>query len=452
MDISKGIPIGKYDSGVMDLSDKLSVNKKTTVSSEKEALDIAKKDPGAELIVERKTAKSLSYDVYDINIDDKGEKIAAKKDIANISFIDRPLAAIEKATGTSGSIKATVVAENGEIGEPISNKQFDKTNFDKMRETLGLDNSKTWFKVVDKIMGVDGEANNIPPISEKEIDNMKKHVKPGDIVLCGQDGSFIHGLVFVGKNPELQAQLEKNWGMPKGSLKDESIIMHSLIVDADKEVEFQGKKQTLKASGAGVHLDTMERYTQRHPRDAMMAISVKDASDADRQQVIEKSKQYIGRDYDRAFDTFDHKTMYCTEFVATAWSNAPNPPDFNTQKHALISYPQFILDKLPKSIGKSMQDGGVMHNEMIMTDGLATSKSVTAVWANKDLDKSEFMKKHERWADAVEGKTDKGYAKMVMENVPQEAAQSAKLVETIKSLSERTRNEMKADAAPKPKK
>jgi len=444
MDSSKNFQIGNYDKGLFDLADKVTLDKKTTVSSKDEAIKIAKNDPGSELIVERKTsAGTLSYDIYKMTIDDKEEKLNTSNDIKNLEFLDKPLEVIEKNTGTKNSVKAYIVAENGDISEPIYNTRFNRTTYDKMRENLGLDKNKLWFWLVDTVMGANAAADNLPPVDKKEINNMKSHLKPGDIILNGNDGGFIHGILYVGKDPQLQQQLEKKWNMPKGALKDEGIILHSLVVDEDKEIENNGKKEVIKAGGTGPIIDTIERFVQRHPRDAMIAVAPKDATDKTRKEAIDKGKEFVGKKYDRGFNTFDDKEMYCTEFVMKAWLGTSNPPEFKTQKHPLISYPAFILDKLPAKIAKSLEDGGLLYQEMIMTDGMAASPSMDIIWANKNMDKTEFVKKHTRWANGVGGKVNADYKKMLDENVPGIASESKRIVEQIKILSQRTRNEMK---------
>jgi hypothetical protein len=435
--------IGKYDDGLLDLEDNVNINKNATVKTKKEALELSKKSSGADLVVERNTGKGLEYDVYNLKINDNGKKIHKLQDAQNITLFDKTLSVVEKNTGTSNSVKAYIVAENGDVGKNIYNTQFTRTSYDKLRENLGLETSKSWFWLVDTVMGADSPADNMPPIDKKEINNMKSHIKAGDILLNGNDGSFIHGILYVGKDPQLQQQLEKKWNLPAGTLKDEGIIIHSLLTDSDKEVDVNGKKEIRKASGSGVNVDTIERYMERHPRDVMVAVEIKDSSEADRKLAIETAKSFVGKKYDRAFDTYDDKEMYCTETVMKAWQGTSNPPKFETQRNPLVSYPQFVLDRLPEKLSKRMQDGGFLHQEMVMTDGIATSQSTNMVWASKNADKSEFFKKHERWSNGMSDKINPEYKQMLLNDVPNQAIKSQEMTEKIKKLSERSRNEIK---------
>ncbi|MEK7431490.1 MAG: YiiX/YebB-like N1pC/P60 family cysteine hydrolase [Cyanobacteriota bacterium] len=455
--INKEFSIGNYDSGLFDLSDKVNAKKITTANTKDEALNIAKNNAGAEIVVQRKDEQSglAKFDVYSLKVDDKSQKIGTVKDVGKISFfgnsnISNPVNAIEDKTGTKGALQGFIVAENNEVSQPIYKQQFQTPRYEKVRdvlnnirESVGIEQNAPWVYVVDTVMGGSSPSDNLPPIDKKEIQNMKANLKKGDIIMNGNDGSFIHGILYVGKDAKLQEQMEKKWGLEKGALKDEGLIIHSLLSDSDTETEYEGKKQTIKASGAGVNVDTIERYTARHPRDVMIAVTMKDATDQDRESAVNTMKSYVGKGYDKYFRNNDDKEMYCTEAVSKAWLNSSRPPDFSNQLHPLVSYPEFVLKKLPESVSKSLQDGGRLHNEMIMTDGIATSKSTTVVWASQNADKSEFVKKHERWADAAEGKSDKGYQEMVTKDIPEQSRGSRALLEKIKAQAEKTRNEMK---------
>lgn len=441
--INRSINIGKYDDGLLDLSDNVSLEKKATVNSKSEAIDKAKSLSGSEIIVERNDkSKGLSYDVYKISINDTSKKIHKLQDAQNLKLFDNPIAEIEKQTGTSNSIKGYIVAENGEVSKPIYKQQFSTTKYEKVRDSLALDDKKLWHRVVDTAMSMPSDSDSLSPIDSKELNNLKQHVKAGDILLNGNDGSFIHGILYVGKDPELQAKLEEKWSLPKGSLKDEAMIIHSLVIDEDTTIDNNGKKELYKAGGTGVIIDTLERYTKRHPRDVMIAVSVKGSTDQDRKSAIDAAKSFVGKNYDRGFNTYDDKEMYCTETVMKAWLNSSNPPEFPTQKHALFPYPKSVIEYMPEKMKQTMKDDGRLHQEMIMTDGIATSPSMELVWANQNADKSEFFKKHSRWADGMEGKLGDNYKSMVSENMPVPASKSKELTEKIKELSNKTRVEM----------
>lgn len=432
--------IGTYDEGITDLADKVTLNKQARFEQRAEATAFAQQNPGAEMVVEsREQGGKLGYDVYSVTIHDKGQSLKSAAEMKHLQLFDRPLQGLAESTGQDIS-RAFFVTEDGVPQADIYNSQFDRTTFDKMRETLGLDDNKHWFGLVDKYMSAPSPADALPDIQTAEIQDMKSQLSAGDIVMTGNNGSFIHAIIYVGQDPELQAQLEAKWGLEAGALKDEGLIMHALAVDEDTE--------TRKAGGTGVVLDTIESYLERHPRDTMIAVEVKGATDADRKAVIEAGKAMVGRDYDNGFNTFDDENIYCTEFVFKSWMNAPDTDaQFDNQLFPLIpktSAPVsgWLYDKLPDSMQTLMKDDGYLYQEMMMTDGIVTSPAVEIKWANQHADQSEFFQKHERWADGIEGKVSKGYKNLLEDNVPDQARRSQGILDKIRAQSDATRERM----------
>lgn len=320
---------------------------------------------------------------------------------------------------------------------------FHETPFNEATEVMkavidknGMKN-KPWNAFVDMMMknSLNKPEDALPPIDTSELQDMKAKINSGDIIMTGNNGAFIHGIMYVGKDAELQSKLEQKWNLPKGSLDNEGLIIHALNIDESKEVEFNGKKQFLQAAGEGVVVDTIERYTKRSPTDLMIAVSPKEANDSDRSQAIANMKSYVGKPYDRYFDTFDTKAMYCTEAVSDAWTNTKVAPDLKTENFPLVEYPNFLKSIMPKSIQSGMQDEGILHNEMIMTEGIATSKSMNIAWTSKNADKSEFVKKLERFDNAYQGKGEANYRENIMKDFPYQAEQSKRTLEAIKKAS-----------------
>lgn len=434
--------IGRYDEGLTDLADKVSLQQAGRFETRTEATDFAQQQPGAEMVVENRDAGGkLGYDVYRVTIHDKGQSLKSAAEMKHLQLFDKPLQGLEKDTGKTIT-RAFFVTEDGTAHADIYNAQFDRTTYDKMRETLGLDESQRWFGLVDKYMSAPSPADALPDIQSAEIQDMKGKLSAGDIVMTGNNGSFIHAIVYVGKDPTLQAQLEQKWGLEPGSLKDEGLIIHSLAVDDDAN----GRK----AAGTGVVLDTIESYLERHPRDTMIAVEVKGATAADRKAVIAEGKAMVGRPYDNGFNTFDDKNIYCTEFVYKAWMNAPDTDAaFTTQLHPLVPQTSapvsgFLYDKLPGSLQTLMKDDGYLYQEMIMTDGLITSPAVEIKWANQHADQSEFFQKHERWADGMAGNVSKGYKNLLEDYLPDQASRSHSILEKLQSQSAATRGRMGA--------
>jgi hypothetical protein len=442
--------IGTYDEGALDLADKVTVNRKQTFKTEAEAVAYAKANPGSEMVVERvQPGKGLGFDVYQVTIHDKGQKLGSLKDMENLQLFDKPVNQIQKETGLR-SQRAFFVAENGETSKPEYAQRFDRTAYDKMRSGLGLHDSKQWFKLVDKYMTAPSPQDNLPPIDRKELADLKSNLKPGDIIMTGNNGSFIHGIIYVGQDKDLQAQLEKKWNMAPGTLNGEGLILHSLAADHGAEIEINGKKVQQPPGGTGVIIDTIERYNGRNPRDVMIAVEVKGATEADRKAVIAEGKKMIGRGYDNGFNTFDDRDIYCTEFIYKSWMASPDAtPEFATQLHPLIPQTSapvsgWLYDKVSEKAQTKMKDDGYLYQELLMTDGILTSKSVELKWASQNADKSEFFKKHERWADGMAGKISKDYKEMLVENVPDQASRSGEMLGQIRAASSRTRQQLAA--------
>lgn len=446
------LEIGTYDEGLTDWADKVSITRKHTSKTREEALAFAQQNPGAEMVVERvHPEQGLGYDVYQVSIHDPKKKLNTPKDMQHLQLVDKPLQQIQKATGLRTQ-RAFFVTENGETSQTLYAQTFDRTFYDKMRSLLGLQDSQLWFKLVDKYMTAPSPEDNLPPIDRKEIENLKAHLKPGDIIMSGNNGSFIHGILYIGQDKELQAQLEKKWNLAPGTLDGEGLILHSLAADHGAEIEIDGKKVYQPAGGTGVIIDTLERYNGRNPRDVMIAVEVKGASQADRQAVIAAGKRMLGRGYDNGFNTFDDRDIYCTEFIYKAWMAAPDtPPAFATQLHPLIPQTSApisaaLYDKLPERSQMKMRDDGYLYQEMIMTDGIITSPSVSIKWASQNADRSEFFKKHQRWAAGMAGKISPDYQALLQENVPEQAARSAEILEQIQAASARTRQALAKDS------
>ena len=437
--------IGKYDEGVFDLEDQVSVDKKQTFKSREEAIAFAQKNPGAEMIVEQRTkADGLGYDVYSVTIHDQGQTLANAAKMENLKLFDKPLETIEKASGKTTQ-RAFFVTADGKVGANIYHPKFDRTTYDKLREHLGLSDSKQWYKLVDKYMTAPSPQDANPPIDSRELKDLTSKLKPGDIIMSGNNGSFIHGIVFVGKDKELQAQLEKKWNLAPGTLDKETMILHSLAADHAADIELDGKKFHQPPGGTGVIIDTLERYNGRNPRDVMIAVEIKGATEADRKSVIAEGKKMVGRGYDNGFDTFDDRDIYCTEFVYKAWMAAPDAdPGFKTQLHPLVPetsvpFTGGFYGKVSAEAKKFLDDDGLLFQEMIMTDGIITSPNVELKWASQNADKSEFFAKHSRWADGMDGKISPGYKSLLQENVPSEAGRSRELLGKIQDLAARTR-------------
>lgn len=440
--------IGTYDEGLTDLADKVTVQHQQAFTTREAAVNFAQQHPGSEMVVEQRSdSGKLGFDVYAVSIHDKGQTLKSPTEMEHLTLIPKAVEKVAEITGKDTQ-RMFFVTEDGQTTANIYDPSFDRTIYDRFRSGLGLDDSKIWFGLVDKYMTAPSPEDSLPPIERREINNMKAALRPGDIVMTGNNGSFIHAITYVGEDKALQAQLEKKWNLSPGTLDGEALILHSLAADHDAEVEVNGKKELRAAGGVGVIVDTMERYLDRNPRDTMIAVSVKGATEADRKAVIEEGKKLVGRGYDNGFNSFDDRDIYCTEFVYKSWMAAPDTaPNFELQLYPLVPQTSapvsgWLYDKMPEHVQDKMKDDGYLYQELLMTDGIITSPNVEITWANQNADQSAFMKKHERWAEGMEGKISAGYKELLKENVPKQAERSHLILEQVRAAAAATRTAM----------
>jgi len=439
------IPIGTQESGrLFKQQQAVSLQSAGSADNREAALKLAAQTPGADMIVESRQADGrLHFDVYQLSVQIDRGAFSTLQQADQVRLLDRPLERINQVSGKN-ALRAFMVSASGQAGTHIYPSQFEDTRYERLRQRLNLDQSPLWDSFVNRILSGSSEPDDIPPIEMPEIQHMKSRLQPGDILMNGNNGSFIHGILYVGKDAELQARLEQQWSLPPGTLADEGLIIHALGSDSSRTVEINGKKTFLAQSGTGVVIDTIDRYSQRHPRDVMIAVSVPGASEADRQAVVAEAKKHIGAPYDFSFNTGDDERMYCTELVMKSWLASSAPPDFQHQLHPLASLPGFVMDKLPNWLAGRFQDGGFLRQEMVMTDGLATSPDIELVWASQQADRSAFYQKHARWAE-VENEADQMQLQSQFGGIQR---QSETLLSRIETLAAETRRALDQKTAP----
>lgn len=440
--LARTFKIGSYDSGLFDQADDVQLKRKLTFNTKAEALSYAQNQQGTEFILQRKDeAGTLQFDVFAMTVKDPDSELNTLKDIENLQLMDRPLHHIEKNTSVKHALKGFIVTGSGQVSKPIYKQDFARTTYDKIRETFDLDTSKFWRNFVNTQMSAPSSADDLAAIDNQEINHMVERLQPGDIIMNGNNGSFVHGILFVGKDAELQAKLEHQWQLAPGTLDNDNMIMHSLAVDSTKEVD----GVTYQRGGSGPIIDTLEQYLKRHPRDVMIAVTPRNANETDRQNAIENGKQLIGRPYDTGFNTFDDSHIYCTEFIMKSWMDSNNSPDLKMQQYPLAPMPGIVTSILPDRWSKAMKDDGILHQEMLLPDGILASPSVDIIWASQNADQSEFIAKHQRYADGLAGNINGNYQEMVKETLPEVSTQSQRIIDSVNRLSAETRSAFKPE-------
>ncbi|MGE3725140.1 MAG: YiiX/YebB-like N1pC/P60 family cysteine hydrolase [Candidatus Sericytochromatia bacterium] len=147
-------------------------------------------------------------------------------------------------------------------------------------------------KIIKKEFNKPGVPDNVPRIDDAGLKAMIAHLQPGDIVLCGNNDSFVHSFVYLGNNE----------------------IIHALAqLDA-------------KGNFMGVIRETLTGYIQRIHRDKFVVLRKPGMTPAD----VEKMRAYqtaqIGKSYDSLFLINTEDRFYCTELVWQALRRVSQPP------------------------------------------------------------------------------------------------------------------------------
>ncbi|MBC7475979.1 MAG: hypothetical protein H7263_16980 [Candidatus Sericytochromatia bacterium] len=155
---------------------------------------------------------------------------------------------------------------------------------------------------VRMFFGKKSKTDDVPKISVDEIAQLKNALKPGDIILCGNNGSFIHAILYFGND----------------------VIIHSL---ATKGVG--GKKFT------GVIKETLSEYLSRAERDKFVVLRYKNLDQSQVSKMFDYASQQIGKSYDTLFLMNSDTRFYCTELVYQDLIQLTTPPRMQPHKVAL---------------------------------------------------------------------------------------------------------------------
>lgn len=128
-------------------------------------------------------------------------------------------------------------------------------------------------------------ADNVPPISAQELQQLQARMQPGDIILCGNDKSFVHAALYLGKGE----------------------IVHALATQPDSPNRFRG-----------VVRESLQTYTARSERDTFVVLRSKVTPPAEFSKAFAYAQQQLGKSYDSLFLLKTEERFYCTELVWAA--------------------------------------------------------------------------------------------------------------------------------------
>lgn len=143
------------------------------------------------------------------------------------------------------------------------------------------------------------QPDNTPAITPAEINQLLNVLKPGDLILCGNDDSFIHSILYLGNN----------------------LIIHSLASKGKGNNKF-----------LGVIREPLTEYIARSERDKFVVLRYRNLHAADFQKAAGYASQQIGKSYDTLFLMYSDTRFYCTELVYQALMHMDNPPQVYPQK------------------------------------------------------------------------------------------------------------------------
>lgn len=135
--------------------------------------------------------------------------------------------------------------------------------------------------------------DNVPPVTDAEMQQLIARLQPGDVILCGNDGSFVHAAYYLGQGQ----------------------IVHALATQPDKPNGFYG-----------VVKEHLINYTRRSERDTFVVLRPKGISARDANQAAQFALAQQGKTYDTLFLLHAGDRFYCTELVWQAMQRMTRKP------------------------------------------------------------------------------------------------------------------------------
>lgn len=258
-------------------------------------------------------------------------------------------------------------------------RQFKPSFIDKVESFLGVDRFNRMAKLPTKyrfaIDHPERVANPRITVDSAEFKAMKKALKPGDIILSGNDDSFVHGMVYIGKGDIVHALAQEAPGRKRNVLDwlFDGLANMSMWLPLPRSWRegISGRFKALPRSaqeGIGVIHESLDAYFARAHRDNAVILRVPGLTNEDVAAMRRYSLAQAGKKYDYAFSTFDDKRFYCTELVEGALAQIKKPPRI---KHA-------------KMAGR----------ELVRTDEIIESPDLVPVWKASSYERTPFGQAH----------------------------------------------------------
>jgi hypothetical protein len=169
-------------------------------------------------------------------------------------------------------------------------------------------------------------------IDSAEFAQLEKTLKPGDLILCGNDDSFVHGIVYIG-NGEIVHALAQDWPGRKRNAADFLFDGGAWLADRAPLPKSWREAVSMRfhalprstSDGIGVIHESLREYFARAHRDNFVVMRNSKLTAQDAETIRKYALAQVGKPYDYGFSTFDDTRMYCTEVVAKSAAQGSHP-------------------------------------------------------------------------------------------------------------------------------
>lgn len=267
--------------------------------------------------------------------------------------------------------------------KPTAVPSLPRTAVDKFEAAVGV----TWYnrltKLPTKYMFALDHAEKAPnpriTVASAEYAELKKSLKPGDIILCGNDDSFVHGIVYLG-NGEIVHSLAQEKPNRKRNFADSIFDSGAWLAEraplpASWREAIAMRFRALPRStgdGIGVIHETLDSYWGRAHRDNAVVLRNPNMTPQDLEAMKRYALAQVGKPYDYGFATFDDSRMYCTEVVAKTLRQGSHAPRF----------------------AGILSGAGPVRREMFLNESFIASPDLVPVWKAKNYERTPFGQAH----------------------------------------------------------
>lgn len=191
----------------------------------------------------------------------------------------------DQAVGMAANLYKLSFADDVDNGRPLQDVPQARGGFIYNRLNGMIPWRKLVYPISDRKIKVEfnkpSKPDNVPDIDAASLRQMQSLLQPGDIILCGNNDSFVHAIVYLGNDEIIHALAQLN---AKG--------------------EFLG---TIK--------ETLTGYTHRAHRDKFVVLRKPGLTPADVQKMSAFAHAQLGKSYDSLFLLNSDDRLYCTELA-----------------------------------------------------------------------------------------------------------------------------------------